>query len=50
MLVGLAVGGALGLLGGDSTVNNGGLLSVRSDFSGVAVLYSEGVGLLLIGG
>nr|YP_009108017.1 NADH dehydrogenase subunit 6 [Chlorodrepanis stejnegeri]AIU45313.1 NADH dehydrogenase subunit 6 [Chlorodrepanis stejnegeri] len=50
VLVGLAVGGALGLLGGDSTVNNGGLLSVRLDFSGVAVLYSEGVGLLLIGG
>nr|YP_009108082.1 NADH dehydrogenase subunit 6 [Pseudonestor xanthophrys]AIU45393.1 NADH dehydrogenase subunit 6 [Pseudonestor xanthophrys] len=50
VLVGLAVGGALGLLGGDNTVNNGGLLSVRLDFSGVAVLYSEGVGLLLIGG
>nr|YP_009305745.1 NADH dehydrogenase subunit 6 [Akialoa obscura]ANT45548.1 NADH dehydrogenase subunit 6 [Akialoa obscura] len=50
VLVGLAVGGALGLLGGDGTVNNGGLLSVRLDFSGVAVLYSEGVGLLLIGG
>nr|YP_009107861.1 NADH dehydrogenase subunit 6 [Loxops coccineus]AIU45114.1 NADH dehydrogenase subunit 6 [Loxops coccineus] len=50
VLVGLAVGGAFGLLGGDSTVNNGGLLSVRLDFSGVAVLYSEGVGLLLIGG
>nr|AIU45137.1 NADH dehydrogenase subunit 6 [Telespiza ultima] len=50
VLVGLAVGGVLGLLGGDGTVNNGGLLSVRSDFSGVAVLYSEGAGLLLIGG
>nr|YP_009107679.1 NADH dehydrogenase subunit 6 [Loxops mana]AIU44898.1 NADH dehydrogenase subunit 6 [Loxops mana] len=50
VLVGLVVGGALGLLGGDGTVNNGGLLSIRLDFSGVAVLYSEGVGLLLIGG
>nr|YP_009305797.1 NADH dehydrogenase subunit 6 [Psittirostra psittacea]ANT45626.1 NADH dehydrogenase subunit 6 [Psittirostra psittacea] len=50
VLVGLAVGGVLGLLGGDNTVNNGGLVSVRLDFSGVAVLYSVRVGLLLIGG
>ncbi|NWY96225.1 NU6M oxidoreductase, partial [Loxia curvirostra] len=50
VLVGLAVGGMLGLLVEESTVNGGGLLSVRLDFSGVAVLYSEGVGLLLIGG
>ncbi|YP_009480266.1 NADH dehydrogenase subunit 6 (mitochondrion) [Serinus canaria] len=50
VLVGLVVGGMLGLLAEDSTVNGGGLLSVRLDFSGVAVLYSEGVGLLLIGG
>nr|YP_009107926.1 NADH dehydrogenase subunit 6 [Melamprosops phaeosoma]AIU45209.1 NADH dehydrogenase subunit 6 [Melamprosops phaeosoma] len=50
VLVGFVMGGALGLLGGESTVNSGGLMSVRSDFSGVAVLYSEGVGLLLIGG
>nr|YP_004285917.1 NADH dehydrogenase subunit 6 [Spinus spinus]ADY15540.1 NADH dehydrogenase subunit 6 [Spinus spinus] len=50
VLVGLVVGGMLGLLVEEGTVNGGGLLSVRLDFSGVAVLYSEGVGLLLIGG
>nr|YP_009107978.1 NADH dehydrogenase subunit 6 [Crithagra dorsostriata]AIU45274.1 NADH dehydrogenase subunit 6 [Crithagra dorsostriata] len=50
VLVGLVMGGMFGLLAGESTVNSGGLLSVRLDFSGVAVLYSEGVGLLLIGG
>ncbi|YP_006883901.1 NADH dehydrogenase subunit 6 (mitochondrion) [Molothrus aeneus] len=50
VVVGLVVGGVLGLLVGEGTVNNGGLLSVRLDFSGVAVLYSDGVGLLLIGG
>lgn len=31
----------------EGTVNNGGLLSLQVDFSGVAMLYSEGVGLLL---
>nr|AIU45248.1 NADH dehydrogenase subunit 6 [Spinus spinus] len=50
VLVGLVMGGMLGLLAEEGTVNSGGLLSVRLDFSGVAVLYSEGVGLLLIGG
>lgn len=50
VIVGLAMGGVLELLVDGGTVNSGGLLSVRSDFSGVAVLYSEGVGLLLIGG
>nr|YP_010944663.1 NADH dehydrogenase subunit 6 [Prunella collaris]WMC20682.1 NADH dehydrogenase subunit 6 [Prunella collaris]WMC20695.1 NADH dehydrogenase subunit 6 [Prunella collaris]WMC20708.1 NADH dehydrogenase subunit 6 [Prunella collaris]WMC20721.1 NADH dehydrogenase subunit 6 [Prunella collaris]WMC20734.1 NADH dehydrogenase subunit 6 [Prunella collaris] len=50
IVVGLVVGGVSGLSGSVDTVNNGGLLSVRSDFSGVAVLYSEGVGLLLVGG
>nr|YP_009107718.1 NADH dehydrogenase subunit 6 [Paroreomyza montana]AIU44937.1 NADH dehydrogenase subunit 6 [Paroreomyza montana] len=50
VLVGFAMGGVLELLGGEGTVDSGGLLSVRLDFSGVAVLYSEGVGLLLIGG
>nr|BCD55517.1 NADH dehydrogenase subunit 6 [Chloris sinica kittlitzi] len=50
VLVGLVIGGALGMSVGESTVNGGGLLSVRLDFSGVAILYSEGVGLLLIGG
>nr|YP_009943990.1 NADH dehydrogenase subunit 6 [Irena cyanogastra]QOD95834.1 NADH dehydrogenase subunit 6 [Irena cyanogastra] len=47
---GLVVGGAVGFLVVDGTVNNGGLSSVRLDFDGVAVLYSWGVGLLLIGG
>nr|QWS05661.1 NADH dehydrogenase subunit 6 [Melanocharis striativentris] len=32
------------------TVNNTGLLSIRSDFSGVALLYSRGAGLFLISG
>nr|WMC20747.1 NADH dehydrogenase subunit 6 [Prunella collaris] len=50
IVVGLVVGGVSGLSGSVDSVNNGGLLSVRSDFSGVAVLYSEGVGLLLVGG
>nr|AAF85914.1 NADH dehydrogenase subunit 6 [Loxia curvirostra luzonensis]AAF85922.1 NADH dehydrogenase subunit 6 [Loxia curvirostra curvirostra]AAF85936.1 NADH dehydrogenase subunit 6 [Loxia pytyopsittacus] len=50
VLVGLVMGGVLGLLVEEGTVNSGGLLSVRLDFSGVAVLYSEGAGLLLIGG
>nr|AOY34841.1 NADH dehydrogenase subunit 6 [Anthus hodgsoni] len=50
VIVGLAVGGVLGLLVDEGTVNSGGLLSVRLDFSGAAMLYSEGVGLLLIGG
>nr|YP_009944856.1 NADH dehydrogenase subunit 6 [Nesospiza acunhae]QOD97134.1 NADH dehydrogenase subunit 6 [Nesospiza acunhae] len=50
VMVGFVVGGVSGLLVGEGTVNNGGLLSVRLDFSGVSVLYSEGVGLFLIGG
>nr|YP_010049239.1 NADH dehydrogenase subunit 6 [Prunella rubeculoides]QPL15571.1 NADH dehydrogenase subunit 6 [Prunella rubeculoides] len=50
VIVGLVMGGVSGLSGDVGTVNNGGLLSVRLDFSGVAVLYSDGVGLLLIGG
>lgn len=50
VVVGLAMGGVLGLLVEEGTVNNGGLLLVQLDFSGVAMLYSEGLGLLLIGG
>ncbi|NWR20290.1 NU6M oxidoreductase, partial [Emberiza fucata] len=50
VVVGLARGAVLGLLADEGTVNSGGLLSVRSDFSGVDILYSEGVGLLLTGG
>nr|YP_009944068.1 NADH dehydrogenase subunit 6 [Leptocoma aspasia]QOD95912.1 NADH dehydrogenase subunit 6 [Leptocoma aspasia] len=48
--VGYMVVGAFGAMAGEGTVNGGGLLSVRSDFSGVAVFYSWGVGPLLIGG
>nr|YP_009231377.1 NADH dehydrogenase subunit 6 [Passer ammodendri]ALV90081.1 NADH dehydrogenase subunit 6 [Passer ammodendri] len=50
VVVGFVVSGVVGLLVDDSTVNNGGLLSVRSDFGGAALLYSDGVGLLLVGG
>lgn len=50
VVVGFVVSGVVGLLGDEGTVNNGGLLSVRSDFSGAALLYSDGVGLLLVGG
>nr|YP_009444951.1 NADH dehydrogenase subunit 6 [Lonchura caniceps]YP_009444964.1 NADH dehydrogenase subunit 6 [Lonchura castaneothorax]YP_009444977.1 NADH dehydrogenase subunit 6 [Lonchura flaviprymna]YP_009444990.1 NADH dehydrogenase subunit 6 [Lonchura forbesi]YP_009445003.1 NADH dehydrogenase subunit 6 [Lonchura grandis]YP_009445016.1 NADH dehydrogenase subunit 6 [Lonchura hunsteini]YP_009445029.1 NADH dehydrogenase subunit 6 [Lonchura grandis x Lonchura castaneothorax]YP_009445055.1 NADH dehydrogenase len=49
VMVGLVVGGVLGVMG-EGVVGNGELLSVRLDFSGVAVFYSHGVGLLLIGG
>nr|YP_009170540.1 NADH dehydrogenase subunit 6 [Lonchura punctulata]ALF04025.1 NADH dehydrogenase subunit 6 [Lonchura punctulata] len=50
VMVGLIVGGALGMVVSEGVVGSGGLLSVRLDFSGVAVFYSYGVGLLLIGG
>nr|YP_009444938.1 NADH dehydrogenase subunit 6 [Lonchura leucosticta]ATU85743.1 NADH dehydrogenase subunit 6 [Lonchura leucosticta] len=50
VMVGLVVGGVFGMVVDEGTVNNGGLLSVRLDFDGVAVFYSCGVGLLLIGG
>nr|YP_009107692.1 NADH dehydrogenase subunit 6 [Fringilla coelebs]AIU44911.1 NADH dehydrogenase subunit 6 [Fringilla coelebs] len=50
VLVGIVAGGMLGLVVDEGTVNNGGLLSVRSDFVGAGMLYSDGVGLLLIGG
>nr|ATU86211.1 NADH dehydrogenase subunit 6 [Lonchura castaneothorax] len=49
VMVGLVVGGVLGVVG-EGVVGNGELLPVRLDFSGVAVFYSHGVGLLLIGG
>nr|YP_009469130.1 NADH dehydrogenase subunit 6 [Phylloscopus proregulus]AVC55980.1 NADH dehydrogenase subunit 6 [Phylloscopus proregulus]WJJ67690.1 NADH dehydrogenase subunit 6 [Phylloscopus proregulus] len=50
VVVGAVVGGVFEVLVEGGTVNNVGLSSVRSDFSGVAVLYSWGVGLFLIGG
>nr|YP_010160192.1 NADH dehydrogenase subunit 6 [Dicaeum concolor]QRH16812.1 NADH dehydrogenase subunit 6 [Dicaeum concolor] len=50
VVVGCVVAGVYGLSVDVGTVNSGGLLSVRSDFSGVAVFYSQGAGLFLIGG
>nr|QOD97548.1 NADH dehydrogenase subunit 6 [Nyctibius bracteatus] len=35
---------------GVSTVDGGGVFSVRLDFSGVAMLYSHGVGMFLVAG
>nr|YP_010888040.1 NADH dehydrogenase subunit 6 [Phylloscopus reguloides]WJJ67703.1 NADH dehydrogenase subunit 6 [Phylloscopus reguloides] len=50
IVVGIVMSGVLGVLVDGGTVNNAGASFVRSDFGGVAVLYSWGVGLLLIGG
>nr|YP_004564205.1 NADH dehydrogenase subunit 6 [Acridotheres cristatellus]AEG25188.1 NADH dehydrogenase subunit 6 [Acridotheres cristatellus] len=49
MVGGVMVGG-FELLGTDGVVNNEGLSLVRSDFGGVAMFYSWGAGLFLIGG
>nr|YP_010001001.1 NADH dehydrogenase subunit 6 [Panurus biarmicus]QOD96939.1 NADH dehydrogenase subunit 6 [Panurus biarmicus] len=48
--VGVIVGGVLGSLVEVGTVDSGGLSSVRLDFSGVAMFYSWGAGLFLVGG
>nr|YP_003289091.1 NADH dehydrogenase subunit 6 [Pycnonotus taivanus]YP_003434261.1 NADH dehydrogenase subunit 6 [Pycnonotus sinensis]ACI95063.1 NADH dehydrogenase subunit 6 [Pycnonotus taivanus]ADC52427.1 NADH dehydrogenase subunit 6 [Pycnonotus sinensis]AHN13414.1 NADH dehydrogenase subunit 6 [Pycnonotus sinensis hainanus] len=50
VMVGFVMGGAFEVLVDGGTVNSVGLSSVRLDFSGVAVLYSWGAGLLLVGG
>lgn len=50
VMVGIIVGGGIESLVDGGTVDNGGLSSIRLDFTGVAVLYSWGAGLLLIGG
>nr|UFA46410.1 NADH dehydrogenase subunit 6 [Horornis ruficapilla]UFA46501.1 NADH dehydrogenase subunit 6 [Horornis ruficapilla] len=50
VVVGLVVGGVFELLVEGGTVNNSGLMSVRLDFGGVAMLYSWGAGLFLVGG
>nr|YP_009735075.1 NADH dehydrogenase subunit 6 [Acrocephalus orientalis]QAY81721.1 NADH dehydrogenase subunit 6 [Acrocephalus orientalis]UNP24750.1 NADH dehydrogenase subunit 6 [Acrocephalus orientalis]BCB24307.1 NADH dehydrogenase subunit 6 [Acrocephalus orientalis] len=50
VVVGVVVGEVFGSLVDSGTVNNGGLLLVRSDFSGVALFYSWGAGLFLVGG
>nr|QXU60332.1 NADH dehydrogenase subunit 6 [Pternistis swainsonii] len=51
VFVGVALGGFVDFWKvGVVTVNSGGMSFVRSDFSGVAVFYSCGVGLFLVAG
>nr|AAG39481.1 NADH dehydrogenase subunit 6 [Phylloscopus trochiloides viridanus]AAG39530.1 NADH dehydrogenase subunit 6 [Phylloscopus trochiloides ludlowi]AAG39482.1 NADH dehydrogenase subunit 6 [Phylloscopus trochiloides viridanus]AAG39484.1 NADH dehydrogenase subunit 6 [Phylloscopus trochiloides viridanus]AAG39485.1 NADH dehydrogenase subunit 6 [Phylloscopus trochiloides viridanus] len=50
IVVGAVVSGVFEVLVDGGTVNNVGVSFVRSDFGGVAVLYSWGAGLFLIGG
>nr|YP_007506959.1 NADH dehydrogenase subunit 6 [Gracupica nigricollis]AEW43584.1 NADH dehydrogenase subunit 6 [Gracupica nigricollis]AEW43597.1 NADH dehydrogenase subunit 6 [Gracupica nigricollis] len=50
VMVGAVMVGGFDLLAVGGVVNNEGLSLVRSDFSGVAVFYSWGAGLFLIGG
>nr|QJF47692.1 NADH dehydrogenase subunit 6 [Petroica multicolor] len=50
VVVGVAMAGLAGLSFVGETVNGSGLLFLRSDFSGVAMFYSWGMGLLLTGG
>nr|YP_004300328.1 NADH dehydrogenase subunit 6 [Cyanoptila cyanomelana]ADZ10796.1 NADH dehydrogenase subunit 6 [Cyanoptila cyanomelana] len=50
VVVGVVLGGGVESLVDGGTVDGGGLSSVRLDFSGVAMFYSWGAGLLLIGG
>nr|AIS72590.1 NADH dehydrogenate subunit 6 [Pomatorhinus musicus] len=50
VMVGVVLSGVLGVLVSAETVNNVGLAVVRLDFSGVAMFYSWGAGLFLIGG
>nr|QWX90027.1 NADH dehydrogenase subunit 6 [Sitta yunnanensis] len=50
VIVGLVVGGGVECVVDSGTVNSGGSSVVRTDFSGVAVFYSWGAGLFLIGG
>lgn len=51
LLVGVAVGGGVGCLSpGVGTVDSGGIVSVRLDFSGVAMFYFYGVGMFFVAG
>nr|YP_010000676.1 NADH dehydrogenase subunit 6 [Tichodroma muraria]QOD96588.1 NADH dehydrogenase subunit 6 [Tichodroma muraria] len=50
VVVGLVVGEVTGVVVDSGTVNGGGLSLVRTDFDGVAALYSWGAGLFLVGG
>nr|BCD55972.1 NADH dehydrogenase subunit 6 [Phylloscopus ijimae] len=50
IMVGIVMSGVFEVLVDGGTVDNAGVSFVRLDFSGVAVLYSWGAGLFLIGG
>nr|QOD97498.1 NADH dehydrogenase subunit 6 [Callaeas wilsoni] len=50
VLVGVSAAGPIGGMSEVGTVDSVGLSSVRLDFSGVAMFYSRGAGLFLIGG
>nr|YP_009991803.1 NADH dehydrogenase subunit 6 [Brachypteracias leptosomus]QNN84638.1 NADH dehydrogenase subunit 6 [Brachypteracias leptosomus] len=50
LVVGVVVGGVEGWKLSVVTVDGGGMLSVRLDFSGVALFYSWGVGMFLVAG
>lgn len=51
VLGGLVLGGFVGSWGlGVVTVDSVGMFTVRLDFSGVAMLYSRGVGMFLVAG
>nr|YP_009227614.1 NADH dehydrogenase subunit 6 [Zosterops lateralis]AGI51104.1 NADH dehydrogenase subunit 6 [Zosterops lateralis] len=50
VVVGIVLSEVYGVLVDAGSVNSGGLSLVRLDFAGVAVFYSWGVGLFLIGG
>nr|YP_007026984.1 NADH dehydrogenase subunit 6 [Petroica boodang]AFX81782.1 NADH dehydrogenase subunit 6 [Petroica boodang] len=50
VVAGVVMVGSAGLSLEGGTVNSSGLSSLRLDFSGVAMFYSWGVGLLLTGG
>nr|YP_009160602.1 NADH dehydrogenase subunit 6 [Ianthocincla ocellata]AKR07223.1 NADH dehydrogenase subunit 6 [Ianthocincla ocellata] len=50
VVVGVVLGGLYEVLVSVGTVNNAGLGLVRLDFGGVAMFYSWGAGLFLIGG
>nr|YP_009227575.1 NADH dehydrogenase subunit 6 [Philesturnus carunculatus]AGI51051.1 NADH dehydrogenase subunit 6 [Philesturnus carunculatus] len=50
ILVGVSAAGPIGGMLEVGSVDNAGLSSVRLDFSGVAMFYSWGAGLFLIGG
>nr|YP_010000949.1 NADH dehydrogenase subunit 6 [Atrichornis clamosus]QOD96874.1 NADH dehydrogenase subunit 6 [Atrichornis clamosus]USH58176.1 NADH dehydrogenase subunit 6 [Atrichornis clamosus] len=50
VVVGITLSELTGYWSGVGTVNNGGISLVRLDFSGVAMFYSWGAGLLLVAG